>query len=81
MIFWLLLIITVPLLANHHLVLGFPIIQHDPHLVLVPPSVVLQHNQTQVEVNCSAFSHYGQPASLQWILLAVFQPSAEDKER
>ena len=80
MIFWPLLIITVPLLANHHLVLGFPIIQHDPHLVVVPPSVVLQHNQTQVEVNCSAFSqHGGQPASLQWILLAVFQP--EDNER
>lgn len=42
-----------------------------PHLVLVPPSVVLQHNQTEVEVNCSVWSSK-RPASLQWIVVSIF---------
>ena len=41
-----------------------------PNLVLVPPTVVLQHNQSEVEVNCSAWSQ--EPASLQWIIISLF---------
>ena len=47
-----------------------PIIRdkNAPHLVLVPPQVVLQLNQTEVEVNCSVFSD--QPTSIQWLILS-----------
>ena len=51
---------------------GFPISEHAPHLVLVPPSVVLQVNQSEVEVNCSAWSPL-QPPALQWILISILR--------
>ena len=49
-----------------------------PHVVLVPPSVVLQHNQSEVEVNCSTWSSK-RPLSLQWIVISTFkQNSSQD---
>lgn len=74
-------------MLNSGLVLSFPILDNataqadvaaaQPHVVLVPPSVVLQHNQSEVEVNCSTWS--SKRPSLQWIVIATYkQNSSQD---
>ena len=48
----------------------FPIAEDAPHLAMLPPTVVLQSKQNEVEVNCSAWSQ--DPASLQWIIISLY---------
>ena len=40
-----------------------------PKLVLVPPQVILQSNQTEVEVNCSVLAD--QQALIKWFLIST----------
>ena len=49
---------------------AFPIAEDAPHLAMLPPTVVLQSKQNEVEVNCSAWSQ--DPASLQWIIISLY---------
>lgn len=45
-----------------------PIYQASPYLVLVPPQVVLQHNQTEININCSVLTDQ-KPTTIQWIII------------